>query len=151
MPYTIPEDVRRILRGAESDDDGGTAAALEDEQIELEIRNASAQIDDTLRTVYAVPFVDPVPPMIASLATDISAYLCDLNYRKSREYESDNYPIVRRYNRARELLEFYRNGNMLLPGKREPEETYSGSEVVHVYSPRLFDGSETYYFPERDW
>ncbi len=149
MPYTVPDDVRRILRGADQDDDGGNAGDLDDAQILLEIENASSQIDDTLRTVYTVPF-DPVPPMIHSLATDIAAYLSDLNYRKSREYESDNYPIIRRYNRARELLEFYRNGNMILPVTRDIDDT-SGAVVIHAYDGTLFTVEDIFGPLERDW
>jgi len=149
MPYTTPENVRDVLRGSAEDGDGGTAAELQDEQIELEIINAQAQIDSILFKTYKVPF-SPVPVLVVSLATDIAAYLCDLNYRKSREYESDNYPIIRRYNRARELLEWLRTGVATLPIKREPTEI-NVAEVVHQYEGRLFTEEEVFGPFEREW
>lgn len=149
MPYTTPDAVKRVLRGSTQDTDGGTAAELDDGQIELEINNAQAQIDSVLANRYKVPF-NPVPVLVESLATDIAAYLSDLNYRKSREYESDNYPIIRRYNRARELLEWLRTGVATLPIERDPTEI-NEAYVVHQYEGRMFIEEDVFGPFEREW
>lgn len=147
MSYATTADVKRVLQGSENGE--GTAASLLDDSIALEITNAQAQIDATLSQVYRVPF-NPVPVLIKTLAIDIAAYLCDLNYRESREYESDNYPIIRRYNRARELLEWLRNGTMVIPNYRQDGEIGS-AEVIHMYEPRLMTEEDVFGPFVRDW
>jgi phage gp36-like protein len=99
MGYSDVETVRLVLSSDMAEETGGTAADLSDAQIQYEIDSATANIDSELRIVYVVPF-DPVPFIIKSICTDIAAYRTDLNYRKSREYDSQNMPIILRYNLA---------------------------------------------------
>lgn len=147
MYYTTVLDVRLTLRGDTTET--GTAADLTEAQIATEIENAQDQVDSTLRTNYVVPFSQPVPKLIANITRDIAAYLCDLNYRKSREYESDNYPIIRRWDRARELLEWLRTGVISLDSAlvETPDIT---SEVIHMYEPRLMT-EEDVFVSGADW
>lgn len=145
--YTTVLDVRITLRG--SDIETGTAADLHDAQIAIEIENAQEQVDGTLRNHYVVPFGDPVPMLIRNITRDIAAYLCDLNYRKSREYESDNYPIIRRWDRARELLEWLRTGVISLDSDAV-EVPGVTAEVVHMYEPRLMVEADV-FTTQADW
>lgn len=146
--YTTVEDVRDILRG-DGDSDKGTAADLNNAQIDSEIAGAKEQVDSTLRNKYTVPFII-VPVLIQHITRDIAAYLCDLNYRKSREYESDNYPIIRRHDRARELLDWLRTGVISLDTALTPVPTTT-SEVVHMYEPRILVEADIWRWKESDW
>ena len=147
MSYTTVLDVRLTLRADNTET--GTAADLHDAQIAMEIENAEEQVDSTLRNNYVVPFVAPVPKLISSITRDIAAYLSDLNYRKSREYESDNYPIIRRWDRARELLEWLRTGVITLDSAAAPAPDVT-SEVIHMYPYSLMWASDV--FGDRsDW
>lgn len=140
MAYTTVELVRQTLSGADTSD-GGTAAELSDQQIEYEIRGVTAGINASLRNVYKVPFdtdatTDGVPDLIIQIATDISVYACDLNYRKGREYDNQNMPIPLRYLRAQTLLENLRSGTITLDW--DPASDRSGAAgVFHHYSPAL--------------
>lgn len=147
MLYTTRDAVRKTLRGDVNE--RGTAADLDDEQVDMEIYNAQAQIDSALRNKYNVPF-DPVPVLIGNIARDIAAYLCDLNYRKSREYGSDNYPIIRRHDRARELLEWLRHGIITVDYPTSASYT-AKSGVFHAYEDRLMTESDVFGWSSTHW
>ncbi len=146
--YTTVEDVRDILRG-DGTTDKGSAADLNNIQIDSEIIGAQQQVDSTLRNKYTVPFV-VVPELISHITRDIAAYLCDLNYRKSREYESDNYPIIRRHDRARELLDWLRTGVISLSAEFGVS-SLTTSEVVHMYEHRILVEADIWGWRESDW
>ena len=151
--YCTAQEVRSLLKGtAEADSDNleyvGTGAELSDEDINREIVNAAAQIDSVLDKKFTVPF-DPAPELIHQLNIDIAAFLVDLTYRKSREYESQNYPIIMRYNRAKEILEFLRTGAMTLPIDDGTER--SGAFVINRYGPSLFTWEDTFCPKPLDW
>lgn len=135
MAYAQPNDVRLVLQSIEVEQ-GGTAADLSDAQIHYEIDSASAMIDAALRVIYAVPFEPETPFLIKSICTDMAAYGCDLNYRKSREYDSQNMPIILRYNKARDQLNLIRLGTLTLDWSRADVD--DGTLVVHQYDPALF-------------
>lgn len=141
MAYTTVELVRQTLSGA-NPEDGGTAADLSNDQIEYEMKGVRADINAALRTVYKTPFdVDPlttegVPDIIVQIATDISAYAADLNYRKGREYDNQNMPVPLRYQRAQTLLENLRTGTITIDWP-EPNNRSSGAGVFHMYTPHL--------------
>jgi len=122
MAYSTPEMVRLVLSSVDTEY-GGTAADLSDEQIQYEIDGAQADIDSRLRTRYVVPFDmngdDNVPFLIVQIATDMAAYKADLNFRKSREYDNENMPIMLRWKDAHNLLENLRRGRNTLNWPRE--------------------------------
>lgn len=151
--YCTASEVKSLLKGetlADSDDQEwvGTGAEISDEYVEREIKNAQSQIDSVLDKKFAIPF-DPVPELIHQITIDISAYLVDLAYRKSREYESQNYPIIMRYNRAKEILEFLRTGAMTLPIEDDTER--SGAFVINRYGPSLFTWEDAFCPKPSDW
>lgn len=149
MAYSDVETVRLVL-SSDMAETGGTAADLSDAQIQYEIDSATANIDSELRIVYVTPF-DPVPFIIKSICTDIAAYRTDLNYRKSREYDSQNMPIILRYNLAYQTLQDLKKGTKTLDNPRVDANS-RGSIVVHQYQDELFDSNEyTLFGPFARW
>lgn len=129
MAYSTPATVRLVLSST-AGEYGGTAADLSDEQIQYEIDGASADIDARLRNRYQVPFEPDTPRIITQICTDLAAYKADLNFRKSREYDNDNMPIILRHKDAERLLEGIRRGRNTLDWPRTSGEDF-GSIVVH--------------------
>lgn len=146
MSYTTITAVKSVLSGTDTEE-SGTAAELSDDQIQYEVDSVEADIDSTLRNMYLVPFDVPddaaVPQIIRQIATDISAYACDLNYRKGREYDNQNMPVPLRYQRAQTLLENLRTGTITLDWPRVADT--SGAGVVHQYSPALMTFGDVFH------
>lgn len=136
MAYAQPDDVRLVLSSVATEQ-AGTAADLLDPQIQYEIDSASAMIDATLRVIYVTPFEPDTPFLIKSICTDMAAYGCDLNYRKSREYDSQNMPIILRYNKARDQLNLIRLGTLTLGWSRA--DVADGTLVVHQNDQLFID------------
>lgn len=90
----------------------GGPANLDDDQLELALAQAQAEIDGRLRSRYVVPFT-VVPALVNSLTIDIGAYLVSLTYHQNREFP-DTDPIARRYKRACCLLDDIAMGTVVL-------------------------------------
>jgi phage gp36-like protein len=148
MTYTDVDTVRLVL-SSETEETGGTAADLSDAQIQYEIDSAAAYIDSYLRVLYAVPFdvPGPVPEIIMTICTDMAALGADLNFRKSREYASQNMPIIIRYQKALQALENLKTGEQTLSSPRA-DTNVEGAIIIHQYPYPLFpwweDVSECY-------
>lgn len=147
--YTSPSQVRLIL-SSDAEETGGTAADLSDDQIQFEIDSAAAMIDAELRVQYVVPFAEPVPFIITSVCTDIASYRTDLNFRKSREYDSQNMPIIQRYNMAVQTLADINAGRKTLSAPRT-DVGLEGGLVVHQYQTALFDPGADVFGPWSGW
>lgn len=146
MGYSEVDQVRLVLSSINAEQ-GGTAADLSDEQIQYEIDSASAVIDSALRIIYKTPFTPDTPFIITSICTDMAAYGCDLNYRKSREYDSQNMPIILRYNKANNTLSQIVSGTLTIDWPRVDIST--GTIVVHQYPYPLFDFCDVFgYRPQ---
>lgn len=107
---------------------------LDSDQVQQDIDDADMQIDAALTRRYPVPFAEPVPAAIKFISLNIAAYLCDLRFRGSREYESERYPFPLRYDRARRLLDDLGSGRRLLS---ESEDDFS--EVINPYEGTLMN------------
>lgn len=111
VAYATPDDVRgaitRDLTKLKQ-----SAASMSDEQIQANIDNAQSQVDGKLRRLYSVPF-NPVPAMIKSITIDIAGFLSTASYRQERETKEID-PIVRRYNRAHDMLCYLAEGHYAL-------------------------------------
>ena len=76
MPYTTPELVIGKSRLENEPDFDATPF----------IKEAQARIDAKLRKRYKIPFVDPVPPIIESIATNFAAgFAIERDYSNRRE------------------------------------------------------------------
>jgi phage gp36-like protein len=100
--YATAEDVRRVL-ARDSTKRAGTAAVMEDNEINVNVIDAESEINARLRGRYSIPFVEPIPLLVHNIAVDFGAYLATLTYRQGRDLEATD-PVVLRYNRARQLL-----------------------------------------------
>ncbi len=101
MAYTDRDTVRQVL--APDGVTEGTAASLEDSDIDEAIERVSNRVDTFLTRRYTVPLADPVPGIIRDIATDIAAYDLTLAYYKGTDI-TDQDPVVRRYRDARGML-----------------------------------------------
>jgi phage gp36-like protein len=124
----------------------GNGASVDGEAVDKAILDAEAEIDSRLGIKYTVPF-NPVPPLIASIAQDIAAYLADLVFRENRDYQSELSPIYLRYQRAQAQLGRLQTGEAIIPptgsDPDNPPDTGSGLRVAAAYSrPPLIDGCE---------
>lgn len=81
----------------------GSAATLRDEQLQMALDEAQAEVDARLRPRYVVPFTGTVPELVRSLTIDIAAYLAALTFYQEKDMP-DTDPVVRRYKRACYLL-----------------------------------------------
>lgn len=146
MPdYCTPEEVVDVLTRNAAEVDGN-AASVDGEVVEKAIADAQAEIDSRLATKYTVPF-SPVPPLVASIAQDIAAYLADLVFRENRDYSTELSPIYLRYQRAQAQLGRLQTGEAVIPppgGGSEPApETGNGLRVAAVINrPPLVLGNE---------
>jgi phage gp36-like protein len=120
------------LVGNRAESENKSPNVLDSDQIQDEIENAETQIDAALRRRYTVPFEEPIHATIKYLCIDIAAYLCDLRFRGSREYESERYPFPLRYDRARRLLDDLGTGRRLLEDAIEDD-----AEVFNPYEGTL--------------
>lgn len=135
MSYCTVEDVRVLLVGNRADENlNNNPNVLDSDQIQHEIENAETQIDSALRRRYTVPFEEPIHTTIKYICIDIAAYLCDLRFRGSREYESERYPFPLRYDRARRLLADLGSGRQLLE-----DTSLDDTEVVNPYEGTLMN------------
>jgi phage gp36-like protein len=134
--YTSVGAVRQVLApDGDETRETSTAASLSDDELNLQIVAASAQVDVALGQRYPVPF-SPVPPIIAGLTADIAAYLALLTWRKGGNVTSEH-PLVLRYARAVALLEALGTGKATISAPADS----SAAVVVNiltwdeVYSP----------------
>lgn len=146
MPgYCTSEEVVDVLTRNAAEVDGN-AASVDGEVVDKAIADAQAEIDSRLATKYTVPF-SPVPPLVASIAQDIAAYLADLVFRENRDYSTELSPIYLRYQRAQAQLGRLQTGEAVIPptggDPENPPETGSGIRVAAAYSrPPLISGCE---------
>ncbi|MCW2902592.1 MAG: hypothetical protein JWO67_4857 [Streptosporangiaceae bacterium] len=111
-PYASPDEVRAAIT-RDLNRLGGSAASMDDQQLDAAITNAQSQVDGKLRRLYLVPF-SPVPDLVKSIVIDIAGWLATMNYRQEKEIPEVD-PIVRRYNRAHDLLCCIAEGHLALP------------------------------------
>jgi phage gp36-like protein len=124
-----------LLLGNRADADvAANPNVLDSDQVQQDIDDADMQIDMALTRRYETPFADPIPGAIKFISLNIAAYLCDLRYRGSREYESERYPFPLRYDRARRLLDDLGSGRRLL---NESEDDFA--EVINPYEGTLMN------------
>jgi phage gp36-like protein len=124
-----------LLTGNRADfQENNNPDVLDSDQVQQDIDDADTQIDMALTRRYDTPFVDPIPSAIKFISLNIAAYLCDMRFRGSREYESERYPFPLRYDRARRLLDDLGSGRRLL---NESEDDFS--EVINPYEGTLMN------------
>lgn len=110
MPiYTTAANIRMTV-ARDPRDDRGTAASLEDAEIEAQIDNAEAEINSVLTHRYVVPFQAPAPALVKTITEAIAAYLATLTYRQGRDLQPTD-PVALREKWARAMLVKLADGN----------------------------------------
>lgn len=132
MAYTDPDVVRLALSPGGDDSDVGSAASLDDPDLEAAISDATDEVNAKLAGRYAVPFADPAPDLIKTLTTAIAGYLVTLTYRRGDPLLTGD-PVLLRYTRAELMLAQLQSGAMILdPGSTSPAP--DASELIPVYA-----------------
>lgn len=116
MPYTDPATVRVALSPGGDDTDLGSAASLSDADLLAKISDATDEVDSKLGDRYTVPFTDPIPALVGTITTAISAYLATLTYRRGDPLVTGD-PVVLAYQRAEQMLTQLQAGTMALPNQ----------------------------------
>jgi phage gp36-like protein len=111
--YATADDVRSVV-ARDLNRPTSNTAALDDAALEAAIVNAQSQVDAKLRRRYATPF-SPVPALVKSITVDIAAWYAYGIYRQEKQMAETD-PIIRRYNRAIELLCYLAEGLADLDG-----------------------------------
>lgn len=135
-----------------------TEAVIGDATVEEGIADAAAEIDGALGSRYTVPFSEPVPGLIASVAADLAAAWClDTTFSGGGENDPTLLSQALR-TRAQEKLEAvatgtYRGTDTLvsrgsLPGQVERVGARSNT---FGQAPLLADGSWLYGPRSREW
>jgi len=105
--YATSDDVRSAV-ARDLDKVSGTAASMDDGEIDLAVRNAQAEVDARLRGRYTVPLV-PCPELVRNIVVDVAAYLATLVYRQGKDLTPTD-PVALRYARAQLLLKQIADG-----------------------------------------
>jgi phage gp36-like protein len=108
--YASAEDVRVVV-ARNPTRYRGTAAEMDDNEINYALEQAEAEVNGRLRQRYTIPFPTPVPLLVKSIVTDIAAYRATLTYRQNRDLEPTD-PIALRYRDSRQLLAQIADGNL---------------------------------------
>ena len=143
--YSTVTDVRNAL--APGGQWTGTAATLEDPEIEDAIRQADSRIHSYLRLRYEIPVEmveqgDPpqphevAPAPVRYWSRDIAAYLATLTFKRNKDVSPDD-PVRLRHNAAMSELTDARKGVITLPFP-PPVPDDSSVTVVNQYVGRLF-------------
>lgn len=143
--YTTRERVR-IALARDLDEVDGTAASLSNDAIDDAIVEATSRIDGRLGARYQVPFVDPVPQLVQTIARDLTMFLSDLTFREVRDYSSALNPVYIRYQEALKMLDQIAAGAISLPDAPGVVTPTGSGEAVFVinqtsplFSPCDFD------------
>lgn len=107
VAYATSDDVRSAV-ARDPDKTAGTAASMEDVELDLAVRNAQAEVDARLRGRYTVPLA-PCPELVRNIVIDVAAYLATLVYRQGKDLSAFD-PVVLRYDRAQKLLKQIADG-----------------------------------------
>lgn len=123
----------------------GSAASLEDVELQIAIASAQAEVDARLSNRYKVPFDTPIPALVNTLVTGKAIYLATLQYRGSKDLAAYD-PVVLRHAQVDALLKDVaagRAGLLELDGTA-PAEQSGGSGVgaaINPYEGEMFGPS----------
>jgi phage gp36-like protein len=144
MAYSTVEDVRQlVLSGRRSENRDENANELEDDQIEYAIASADAQITGVIRKRYVMPLVEPIPSLVHNLSIEIASYLCELIFRGSTPL-SDESTVVRRYDRARRMLDDIKFGRLEVDAVELSDANDALASVYNPYDGTLFPPSHIF-------
>ena len=139
--YCAPNDVRQILTGLNQ---GGTAADLQDAQLNVAILRASAKVSAWCGQQYGTDGggnAIPIPGTIFTWTVGIAAYLATLMYHKSKPLDKDD-PVMAMYEDVLDDLTAVSKG-YADPDPQTPNKSISGAGHVVNKIPRVFTPSDS--------
>jgi phage gp36-like protein len=123
MYITVEElDIPQVLLIQLTDDE--QAGEVSYDRAEAAIKDAAALVDSYCSARYAVPFTDPVPPVVVQLTKDLSSY----HLYKRRGMIPDD--IKELYKNAMKVLADISRGLVKLGVEVEPEGPQGGGGVI---------------------
>lgn len=136
--YCDLDDIRDVLTrdAAASVEDQNNGSTLDEENLAAARLDAQDEIDARLALRYTVPF-SPVPDLIKRITIAIAAFLADLNFRETRDMQTELNPVLQRYTRAQTILGQLSTGEAVIPpdgSDPTPPDTGAGVRVAAVYS-----------------
>jgi len=102
MAYLTPGQLRSAIAPS-PEAMAGSAAKLEDPDLQSAIDNAQAEVDGRLSVRYKVPFNDPIPVLVRNIVTGKAIYLATLQWRGSKDLAAYD-PVVLRHAQVDALL-----------------------------------------------
>lgn len=135
--YCQPSDIRDNLGG--TDAGTGTAAMLEDYQLNAAIAQASAKVSAYVGTSYVVDDADPVivvPDLVKTCTVQIATFYATLTYRKGKDLSQYD-PVLLGYNDAIATLKDVVAGNIEVSPTAPADPTDKPGHVVNTV-PRTF-------------
>lgn len=128
MAYTSPTDIRRVVNNL--------PANFQDERLQFYVDKATAYINGLLGGVYAVPFTEPVPPLIKHLANDLAVYFLkeDL-YSGQKPNATEN--LSDSWERISKMIEDILSGALNIgvdPIKKETSGFSTTNKVDNIFS-----------------
>lgn len=111
--YAVPTDVRLALSPEGDPADVGSAASLEDPDLQAALNSAQDEVDGKIGGRYTLPLTAPYPDILMRITRDIAAWLATLTYLRGDPLLATN-PVQLRYNAAEALLTQIQNGTLSL-------------------------------------
>lgn len=105
--------VRLALSPGGDETDSGSAASLQDGDLQAALDDATNEVNAKIGAAYTTPVV-PAPAILARITRDIAAYFAMLTYRRGDPPDVRD-PVQLRYDAAEALLTQVQNGTVVLP------------------------------------
>lgn len=143
--YSSVDDVRNALAPGGSASDTGTAAAVEDNQIQDAIAEADGIISVHIASRYEIPLdMTATPPGVVAVSPvrwwsrTIAAYLITLTYKRGKDVPEDE-PARLRYDEVMKMLEGISKGDISLPFPASPDLPTNVSGDVFIFN--MYEGN----------
>lgn len=133
LHYTTRTQLREALSPGGDPDDPGSASSLDDDTLDLAIREAQSEVD---AKVPGAPFTRTVPDVVATITRDIAAYLATMTHRRGEPMTVDD-PVRLRYGRAKGLLDDLAKGAASV-GSEGGADASGEASVVNPYDGALW-------------
>lgn len=105
MAYTSPADIRQVMRKLPS--------SISDADIQFHIDKAEAYLNALVGEVYATPFVEPTPPLIKHVTTDLAVFFLSEDLYSSQQPNMDEYQ-EKRFKRVMKMIDDIILGTLLI-------------------------------------
>jgi phage gp36-like protein len=140
--YCLPADIRANVAG--TDAGTGTAAMLEDAQLNSAIAQASAKVSAYVGTSYVIDAANPVivvPDLVKTCAIQLGTFYATLIYRKGKSLSATD-PVYLGYQDALKTLTDVAAGRIEVAPTAPADPVDRPGHVVNTL-PRVFDHADS--------